>query len=286
MPPQLQCVGLAHHMPQHDSELLLQSFIPFKISKSNLRPCNIYTELTAHNKRSQLLSCKSKTCATASPCARCPWRGKLETCDELKIVTLAEIGAHITQVRSPQSPRLTAKSLQSKELNLSRIRIGMMRRFDLHYRSCQLFNDMWGTIRDATLVLTTSTILLRTKLKPLPTLAARKTTFGWRETVDGMPHVGKGTDEDPFILSITSKRLLQSAARDPSTFVLHVDTTFKLNSSYYPVVVIGVSDRLRSFHLLALFIVSQRTEPVYVEVLASLHRAFSASLVCQSKLTM
>ncbi|OWZ05740.1 LOW QUALITY PROTEIN: hypothetical protein PHMEG_00022110 [Phytophthora megakarya] len=162
-----------------------------------------------------------------------------------------------------------ARELAIQRLNLSRIPNGMMRRFDLDLRTLPKLSTVQryvGNYKRHHLGLTISTILL---WKPAAYIGSEEDNvgfpFGWRKTVDGMPHVGKGTDDDPFILGITSKRLLQFAARDPSTFVLHVDATFKLNSFYYPVVVIGVSDRLRTFHMLALFIVSQRTEPVYVE---------------------
>ncbi|EGZ27525.1 hypothetical protein PHYSODRAFT_373682, partial [Phytophthora sojae] len=54
-------------------------------------------------------------------------------------------------------------------------------------------------------------------------------TFVWRETTAGKPYTGTGTDDDPFMLGMTSKRPLQVATRDPSTLVLHVDATFKLS---------------------------------------------------------
>ncbi|OWZ07221.1 hypothetical protein PHMEG_00020411 [Phytophthora megakarya] len=138
-----------------------------------------------------------------------------------------------------------ARELAIQGLNPSRIRNGMMRRFDLDMRTLPKLSTVQRYVGNY-----------------------KRRHLGFNDFHDLV------VEKDPFILGITSKRLLQSAARDPSTFVLHVDATFKLNSSYYPVVVIGVSDRLRTFHLLALFIVSQRTEPVYVEVLASMRRAF------------
>ncbi|ETI40896.1 hypothetical protein F443_13826 [Phytophthora nicotianae P1569] len=65
-------------------------------------------------------------------------------------------------------------------------------------------------------------------------------------------------------------------ARDPGTYVFHMDATFKLNQVAYHVIVCGVSDRCRSFHLVALFITSQRLERLYVKALSSLHRVFTA----------
>lgn len=76
------------------------------------------------------------------------------------------------------------------------------------------------------------------------------------QQLGGKPEVGNGTDRSPFIVGISSKMLLRHADRDPATFVLHVDATYKLSQVGYPVVVVGISDKARQFHLLAVFIVS------------------------------
>ncbi|ETP29837.1 hypothetical protein F442_21098 [Phytophthora nicotianae P10297] len=68
----------------------------------------------------------------------------------------------------------------------------------------------------------------------------------------------------------------QNAVRDPGTFVFRMEIAFKLNQVAYPVIICGVSDRCRSFHLLALFITSQRLESLYVKALSSLCKVFIA----------
>ncbi|KAG3002328.1 hypothetical protein PC128_g13363 [Phytophthora cactorum] len=78
-----------------------------------------------------------------------------------------------------------------------------------------------------------------------------------------------------LLLGLTTKRLLQNAACDPS-FVFHMDATFKLNQVAYPVIVYGVSDRCRSLHLVALFVTSRRLEGLYMKALASLRKVFTA----------
>ncbi|GMF41346.1 unnamed protein product [Phytophthora fragariaefolia] len=55
-----------------------------------------------------------------------------------------------------------------------------------------------------------------------------------------------------------------------------MDGTFKLNQVAYPVIVCGISDRARSFHLVAIVITSQRLEELYVKALSSLRRMFTA----------
>jgi hypothetical protein len=67
------------------------------------------------------------------------------------------------------------------------------------------------------------------------------------------PIVGNGCDGNPFVVGVSTKKLLRQADRDPSTFVLHINATYKLTQVGYPVVVVGVSDRERRFHLLAIF---------------------------------
>ncbi|DAZ96318.1 TPA: hypothetical protein N0F65_008442 [Lagenidium giganteum] len=82
--------------------------------------------------------------------------------------------------------------------------------------------------------------------------------FGFKHDAIGRPRVGRGSDEDPFLLGVTSKRLLRQMDAPTDTFVFHVDATFKLSTLGYPVLVCGVSDQNRRFPLVALFIMSQR----------------------------
>ena len=57
--------------------------------------------------------------------------------------------------------------------------------------------------------------------------------------------------------------------------VFHVDGTFKLNETEYPLIIIGITDAAQQMHPLAFFTVSQRTTSVYTTVL----RAFKAHLL-------
>ncbi|OWZ11194.1 hypothetical protein PHMEG_00015820 [Phytophthora megakarya] len=192
-------------MPQHDPELLLQSFILFKVSKSNLRPCNVCSELTAHNKRSQLLSW---ICATASPYSRCPWRGKLETCEELKIVTLVRTSRKC----APQTPRLTAsmkafaRELAIRGLNPSRIQNGITRRFDVDMRTLPKLSTVQrygGNNKKRHLGFNDFNDLVEAKVKAAAYIGSEEDNvlFGWRKTMNAKPHVGKGTDADPFFVA-------------------------------------------------------------------------------------
>ncbi|OWZ12756.1 hypothetical protein PHMEG_00014031 [Phytophthora megakarya] len=100
-------------------------------------------------------------------------------------------------------------------------------------------------------------------------------TFAWRCNQDGKPEVGNGTDKDPFVVGITTKNLLRHADRDPASFVLHIDATYKLSQVGYPVVMVGVSDKQgSSTYLLAVFIVSQEKKEQYTELLSLLSRVY------------
>ncbi|KAE9164023.1 hypothetical protein PF005_g30197 [Phytophthora fragariae] len=202
-------------------------------------------------------------------------------------MTVAERGEHLTPRRGVEPVRMTAAmkafatDLAAQGLKPSRIRNGMMTRFSLdhetlpslqvaqrfvnHYTRSRLrnndfideaTNDIWeagftgGEADDAPF------------------------TFSWRMTADGKPWVGRGTDEDPFLVGISTKNLLRKAERDPASFILHMDATFKLSQAWYPVFVVGVSDSNPTFHLLAIFISSQQKEEHYTEALCALRRVY------------
>ncbi|DAZ93859.1 TPA: hypothetical protein N0F65_009581 [Lagenidium giganteum] len=101
--------------------------------------------------------------------------------------------------------------------------------------------------------------------------------FGFKNDQLGRPLVGRGSDEDPFLLGVPSKRLLRHLDALMDTFVFHVFATFKLSSLGYPVLVCGVSDVIRHFHPVALFIMSQQTEDLYREALYALRTTFAAA---------
>jgi hypothetical protein len=85
--------------------------------------------------------------------------------------------------------------------------------------------------------------------------------------------LGDGSDQHPFILSMSSKALLSvlltaSSCLLPSVF--HMDSTFKCNENEFPVTLLGISDAQRQFHLLSISIVSHRTQAVYRRLISSL----------------
>jgi hypothetical protein len=87
-----------------------------------------------------------------------------------------------------------------------------------------------------------------------------------------------GSDQHPFILSMSSKALL-SVLLTASTCLLlsvfHMDSTFKCNENEFPVTLLDVSDAQKQFHLLSISIVSHRTQAVHRHLISSLHKLVS-----------
>jgi hypothetical protein len=102
--------------------------------------------------------------------------------------------------------------------------------------------------------------------------------FGYDVDMDGCAKVGRGTDGEPTLVGITTRALLGRLryARDK---VLHIDATFKLNQSGYPVIVFGVSDQGRSFHPVALFVTSQLQATHYKRALERLFQQYEECFV-------
>ncbi|KAG6616967.1 uncharacterized protein IUM83_04581 [Phytophthora cinnamomi] len=258
MPLALLWTELAVGLSKDEADLLLESFKAFKITKSSKVQCNVCTEAGHHNMRMRELRCACRQCKAAEPYARCLWRGKMLKCERHDLVHLFKVGSHVTARHTPPPARLTramkefAHQMADQGLKPARIRTGLMRKFEL-----------------------------RTEvLPPLKTVQRLHQecdafTFTWRTDMEGIPYVGNGADSNPFLVGVTSKALIRQADRDSASFVLHIDATFKLNQVDYPVFVVGISDRRRAFHLLAIFVSSQRQEMHFAEALMDLWRIYT-----------
>ncbi|GMF27165.1 unnamed protein product [Phytophthora fragariaefolia] len=58
-------------------------------------------------------------------------------------------------------------------------------------------------------------------------------SFTYDKTMDGPLNVGDGSDEEPFVVGITTTTFLKRLDGDPTTFI-HIDATFKLSQVGYP----------------------------------------------------
>ncbi|KAG4046643.1 hypothetical protein PC123_g17978 [Phytophthora cactorum] len=220
---------------------------------------------TCKTVKSQLMSCT--LCSTSAPHSMS--YKVLKTSD----VDMHEQGDHQSRARMPSKPLITPQQrgfiqeLARENWMPMRNRHALGRKFELRPAALPSLRVVQNIVHH----------YRRTRLggndkRKAIVEAVRRAAFNGREddhdaltfTSDyeesGMPVVGNGSDSRPFLVGMPTKALLRNAVRDPGIFVLHLDATFKLNSVGYPVLVCGINDASRSFHLLALFITSQLQE--------------------------
>ncbi|ETI55364.1 hypothetical protein F443_01952, partial [Phytophthora nicotianae P1569] len=219
-------------MARVDSQLLMENMKVFIVVKSQLVPCVVCALTKTHKMRYQLLKCSSETCKEAAPYEECLWKGKVLTAKDYD------------------------REMATQVLKPARIRNGMARRFGLTEKETPTLRQMQWFVSSYS-----KTNLHRNgyhdeilrqieQLMYCPSVLDMKPfLFGWKRDAHSRPDVGNGSDENPFLVGLTTKRLLLNAARDPDSFVFHMDATFKLNQVGYPVIVCGISDKCGSFDL-------------------------------------
>ncbi|KAE8980802.1 hypothetical protein PR002_g24010 [Phytophthora rubi] len=274
MPKWIAWRELALSIDAEDGDAVLSDMKSLEITKSTAMACTACSDIEPQQMRYRLLACNSEACDSAGVFA-CPWRIKTLACLKNDEVSIYEFGEHASGVSSPKKKKLTGaqkefcRELTNNHLRPMRIRHAMARKFEIaleelpalttvqnsvnHYsRTYRVNNDRVDDLRDW--------------------IHARAFTFGWDLDRDGKPIVGNGSDERPFVIGLTTKALIQRLMVPPESFILHVDGTYKMNFREYPVLVVGMSDRSRGFHLVALFIVSQETQDVIQPALMALRR--------------
>ncbi|KAE9016627.1 hypothetical protein PR002_g13610 [Phytophthora rubi] len=227
-------------------------------------------------------------CKAVAPFTKCARHANKITCLEAQTVTLSELVTHLSPAAPRKKPTITRAQRtfiqQMARENLTPLRIlhATTREFSKtlqelpelrkvqnavnHYRRTKLGgNDRYGELAAR---LVASALMGREEDHDAFTFTARVHRFG-------KPIVGDGSVVHPFVVGVTTKALLRTAKRDPATFILHVDATFQLDQVSYPVLVCGMSDGARKFHLLALFITSQLEEKHYTDALAALQTVYA-----------
>eukprot|EP00644_Phytophthora_capsici_P013333 jgi/Phyca11/115921/e_gw1.29.459.1 len=183
------------------------------------------------------------------------------------VVSIFRVGEHVTAARSPGRKRLTpsqkayVQELTLHHLRPMRIRHAMSRRFETVLQDLPSLSTVQNFVQHYS-----RTSLARND---------RPFTYAWDLDADGKPVVGNGSDERPFVVGLTTKTLMLRLMRPPDSFVLHVDATYKLNYRGYPVIVVGISDSSRVFHLVSMFIVSGETQAIIQPTLMALRRLYN-----------
>ncbi|KAE8900794.1 hypothetical protein PF003_g14936 [Phytophthora fragariae] len=268
------------------ADAVLESLNAFDMAKSNTSKRTACVGAEPHKSRYRLLECSSDACHDASE-FKCAWRGRMTTCLETNLVSIYEFVRIPSDVSSPQRKMLTTaqkqfcRELAEQHQRPMRIHHAPARKFstplaDLpnlkvlqnfvnHYSRTYLENhDRVDGLRE----------WIHARTFTESEAMAQPFTFGWDLGPEGKPVVGNGSDEKPSIVAITTKALVLRMMLPPESFILHVGATYKMNYREYPVLVIGVWDRSRGFHLVALFVVSQETQPVDAAALLALQRIY------------
>jgi hypothetical protein len=90
--------------------------------------------------------------------------------------------------------------------------------------------------------------------------------FGYKTDLKGNVYVGKGENDDPFIIGITSLLLIGNFLKFASSdrfSLFHADATFKMSDIGYPVITCGFPDQTRSYQVGTIFVVSRCTAVEY-----------------------
>ncbi|KAG6580134.1 Intraflagellar Transport Protein 52 [Phytophthora cinnamomi] len=234
----------------------------------------------------EITSQACEACLSSGPLA-CSWRGKTLSCLEYELVSIYTARDHATAVSSPKKKKLTStqkafcRELADHHLKPMRIRNRLSKKFGM------LLQDLpeLGAVQNFVNHYTRTTLSRNDRVDDLRKwiharafsggeAMTQSFSFGWDLDQDGKPVVGNGSDQRPFVIRLTTKALVTRLMLPPESFILHVDATYKRNYREYPVLVVGVSDRSRGFHLVALYIVSQETQAVVQPALMALRRLY------------
>ncbi|KAG3075563.1 hypothetical protein PI124_g20496 [Phytophthora idaei] len=186
-------------------------------------------------------------------------------CLDRKVVSLFECDEHVTRAIPPHSRNLTApkkdfaKQMARAGMKPARIRTAMLLYFGSRLSelpALQKVKNVVCSYRRTKLGCSDTTTTIVAAVQRLAFNGGEDEhepfTFGWDLDREGNIVVGNGSDEKPFLVGFSTKTLLHQASRDPKTFIFHVDATYKTNQVGYHVLVIGITDVARTFHLLAM----------------------------------
>ncbi|ETM51739.1 hypothetical protein F442_04722 [Phytophthora nicotianae P10297] len=175
-----------------------------------------------------------------------------------------------------------AREWVAQGLKPSKIRSGFLRRFNIDETSLPPLSVVQRFVHNyATSHLRNNYILVSVKAKIHEAVFTNEEngeafTFAWENDADGRPTVGNGSDHLPVIIGMTTKTLLKRVDRDPGSFIFHLDATYKLCQVAYPVLVVGISDKMRSFHLVAILIMPQQMQLHHARALTALRNVYLA----------
>ena len=273
---------LLHELQDEATTLrCLDSLKAFKVAGSGSRRCQVCAvNMGNHKMQYRLLQCKSSTCKFGFRQVDCPCWYKLLVCKETHAAVLFQHETHNSLDLSPTKPTFSkeakafAVTLVEQDVKPSRILHEIQDRYNYGRHqgpTLQMVQNFAKYVRKSRLDNSDSIDKMIAKAASTmykPNMNEDEAfTFGYSLDDQGQPCFGDGSDSDPFFIGISSVALMKKVAHDESKYVFHMDATFKLNLLDYPVMVCGVSDLCRAFHVVAVFVVSQRTTRDYRQAL-------------------
>ncbi|OWY96226.1 hypothetical protein PHMEG_00033559, partial [Phytophthora megakarya] len=266
-----------------DAVVFLETFKAYRVTKCNVVPCTRCMYPEPHTMFYRLMNCTSPSCKLKHSHGKCQWRGRRLECSITKETTIHESGTHCSAVNDDRKTPLMEthktyiREMTAQGIKPSRIRNSMPRKFGVDMGSLPSLPK----VQNYAYHCKKTKLLNHVKHKDITEFVHKLEfsghenettafTFGWTLDEFGKMFVGNGSDENPFVVGLSTKRLLRRLDRPINSFILHLDATFQLNQVDYPVIVCGISDRCRSFHFVALIVSSQRTEYQYLEYLRAL----------------
>ncbi|KAJ8578762.1 hypothetical protein ON010_g438 [Phytophthora cinnamomi] len=203
-------------LPEADGNAVLDARRSARVTKTDTSACSICSDPTMHTMKYQLLQCKSRACKDASNQPSCGWWGKVLTC------SLTRTGDHFSKVGSPRKAGLTRRQklfcqeLTAQRMKPVRIRNAIRAKFGLPgdkvpgLRTVQNFvnffskaqlrcNDELENIQD----------IVRGTAYNADADDSISISFTYGKTPDDLLVVGDGSDEEPFVVGITTRKLLR-----------------------------------------------------------------------------
>ncbi|EGZ30152.1 hypothetical protein PHYSODRAFT_323584 [Phytophthora sojae] len=287
MAPRKPWSEIAVYVTEAEGIDILENMKSYQIHRSDPVMCTICAYSGDQDMRYPLLKFVSTTCALALSQA-CPWRGNLLVCLKTRRTTILEQEEHFSQASSPKRLKLSSaqkqfcRELTEERLRPMRIRHALSRQFGVALDLLPSLTTVQNYVNNYSRSMLNNHDRVDDIRKWIGDRAytgeepmTQPFTFSWEIDMHGRPLVGDGSDENPFLVGISSKAMMFRLAAPPDSFILHIDATYKLNRLEYPVVVVGISDQSRGFHLVALFIVSQEVQEIYESALRALDRLFT-----------
>jgi hypothetical protein len=273
---------------QLDEYMEMSKTVTFRTrNKSTCTVCSVVAAGEAHNMVYQLLWCASTTCQALTAIATCKWRAKILTCEVTGLVCVYELYSHIETSASPKKNQLTramrqqVRTLAKQDTKPAKIRNTLIQALQLTKDTAPRLLDVQNCVANFRRQHMSNDDYVETMIK-LANEYARgpenneedPLAFGFEYDAYNKPIIGTGKDDNPFLFGLTTLALVRLLDSNPEEMIFHVDSTFKLNQSSYPVLVCGISGQRRSFQLVAFFVMSHRTEAIHNQAFRSLALLF------------